>query len=58
MKRMLLAVALAAGLVVVGATVPRSRSADVPPKKGEFAATTIDLGAVVSDVEKAVKFYT
>ena len=25
---------------------------------GEFARSTIDLGVVVSDVEKAVKFYT
>jgi lactoylglutathione lyase len=28
------------------------------PKKGEFSSTTIDLGVVVSDVEKSVKFYT
>lgn len=26
--------------------------------KGEFSSTTIDLGTVVSDVEKSVKFYT
>jgi catechol 2,3-dioxygenase-like lactoylglutathione lyase family enzyme len=29
-----------------------------PPKKGEFARTTIDLGVIVSDVEKSAKFYT
>lgn len=28
------------------------------PKKGEFSSTTIDLGVVVGDVEKSVKFYT
>jgi lactoylglutathione lyase len=28
------------------------------PKKGEFTSTTIDLGVVVGDVEKSVKFYT
>jgi catechol 2,3-dioxygenase-like lactoylglutathione lyase family enzyme len=34
------------------------RAADEPKKSGEFASTTIDLGVVVADVEKSVKFYT
>ena len=33
-----------------------ARAQDEP--EGEFARTTIDLGVVVSDVEKAAKFYT
>ncbi len=32
--------------------------ADEPKKSGEFASATIDLGVVVGDVEKSVKFYT
>jgi len=50
---------LSAGLVALFVTTlfvaatPRSRLAE-----GEFARTTIDLGVVVSDVEKSVEFYT
>ena len=29
-----------------------------PKKVSEFASTTIDLGVVVADIEKSVKFYT
>ena len=57
MKWKLLALAATAGLVAAVVTLPRLNSADAP-KKGAFATTTIDLGMVVSDVDKAVKFYT
>ncbi len=33
-------------------------SVNAQDKKGEFSSTTIDLGVVVSNVEKSVKFYT
>lgn len=46
---------LAPALLLVAAT--QSLAADAK-KGGEFSSTTIDLGVVVSDVEKAVKFYT
>jgi catechol 2,3-dioxygenase-like lactoylglutathione lyase family enzyme len=45
-------------LIAIGVclgNLPRTISDE---KKSEFASTTIDLGTVVSDVEKAVKFYT
>jgi catechol 2,3-dioxygenase-like lactoylglutathione lyase family enzyme len=51
----LLTVAFAAGLFAL--TRP-AVSADPEPAKSEFASTTIDLGVVVADVEKSVKFYT
>ncbi|MCE9530991.1 MAG: VOC family protein [Planctomycetes bacterium] len=42
-------------LVVFSTCVLR---ADEPKKTGEFASTTIDLGVVVGDIEKSVKFYS
>jgi len=33
-------------------------NAEEPKKSTEFASTTIDLGLVVGDIEKSVKFYT
>ena len=41
-------------LAVVAMLPRRSRAADV----NNFASQTVDLGIVVSDVAKAVKFYT
>lgn len=39
--------------------VPTMRSApDAPKPAGEFASTTIDLGVVVSDINRSAKFYT
>ena len=35
-----------------------SLTANAEEEQGEFARTTIDLGVVVSDVERSVKFYT
>lgn len=37
-------------------SLPYSESQDA--KKSEFSSTTIDLGTVVADLEKSVKFYT
>mgnify|MGYP001126633644 CR=1 FL=1 len=45
------AVLAMAGLFVVAGAQPQE-------DKAEFSRTTIDLGVVVSDVEKAAKFYT
>ena len=33
-------------------------AAEEQPDKAQFSQTTIDLGVVVSDIEKAVRFYT
>lgn len=44
---------IAIGLVFLLAATSWCRAAD-----GEFARKTIDLGCVVSDIEKSVKFYT
>lgn len=46
-----IAVSVIAGVFVLAAARPESGTA-------EFSRTTIDLGVVVSDVEKAAKFYT
>jgi len=46
-----LVVCLAVSCFIAGAAKPNSG-------KAEFARTTIDIGVVVSDVEKAAKFYT
>lgn len=43
---------------VLAATVVMVRAQAVSAAESEFAATTIDLGVVVSDVDKAVAFYT
>ncbi|MEN6427717.1 MAG: VOC family protein [Phycisphaerales bacterium] len=51
-RTVLLIVAVAfAGVLAVSA-------AQKQPEKAQFSRTTIDLGVVVSDVEKAVTFYT
>ena len=47
---------MAAALLTASTSIPLF--ADEPKKSGEFSSTTIDLGVVVSDVEKSVKFYT
>ena len=44
--------------VLLAALTSFPLQAEEPKKTGEFASTTIDLGVVVSDVEKSVKFYT
>ncbi len=49
-------IVLAAACALIAWGVVRSATAAEPG--GEFARTTIDLGMVVSDVDKAVKFYT
>lgn len=46
-----IAASVIAGVFVLAAARPESGTA-------EFSRTTIDLGVVVSDVEKAAKFYT
>jgi len=48
-----LSIALMLGTTLAAAS---ARAQDEPD--GEFARTTIDLGVVVSDVEKSAKFYT
>jgi len=45
----LVIVSLGAGLLLAGAATPASKEA--------FSRTTIDIGIVVSDVEKSAKFY-
>ena len=59
--RKMLGVAVLAGAVVGGMFLTRAQSADDKkggPKSGEFASTTIDVGMVVGDVDRAAKFYT
>jgi catechol 2,3-dioxygenase-like lactoylglutathione lyase family enzyme len=48
---------LVAAGVVAGILVMATAEQNAAPK-GEFARTTIDIGVVVSDVEKATAFYT
>jgi hypothetical protein len=48
---LLIAAGIVAGILVIGA-------AGQEGAKSEFSRTTIDIGMVVSDVEKAAKFYT
>jgi lactoylglutathione lyase len=48
---LLIAAVALAGVLAVSA-------AQKQPEKAQFSRTTIDLGVVVSDVDKAVKFYT
>jgi len=48
---LLIAAGILAGVLVIGA-------AGQGDAKSEFSRTTIDVGMVVSDVEKAAKFYT
>lgn len=47
----LMVVCIVAGLLAAGAAAPGAG-------KGAFTRTTIDIGVVVSDVEKSAKFYT
>ena len=56
MLRKSLLVLFVLSLVGLGWVLPRGNSAD--PKASEFLSTTIDLGVLVSDIEKSVKFYT
>ena len=51
---LLVAVWSVAGVLMLSAAEKRTKRQE----KAEFARTTIDLGLIVSDVEKAVKFYT
>ena len=53
-KQMAGTVVILAVVVVIGATL----HAEPAGPSGEFSRTTIDVGTVVSDVEKAVEFYT
>lgn len=47
------------GMALVLLAVGTAGTTAEEPKKGsEFSSTTIDLGMVVGDVEKSVKFYT
>src|SRR5205823_2614346 len=48
---------LLAGLVAAGAALTKRATADAAKSEGEFARTTIDLGVVVSDVDKSAAFY-
>jgi catechol 2,3-dioxygenase-like lactoylglutathione lyase family enzyme len=57
-RHALLMSSLAAAILAVG-SLPDARAADnSPAPKAEFGRTTIDLGVVVSNLDKAVKFYT
>ncbi|MBN1343406.1 MAG: VOC family protein [Phycisphaerae bacterium] len=51
------AVALAGSLLALGLAVQRALAA-TENRPSAFASTTIDIGVVVSDVEKAAAFYT
>lgn len=52
-------VAFVAFVAALAFVVPAMRSApDAPKPAGEFASTTIDLGVVVSDINRSAKFYT
>ena len=44
--------------LMLGTTLPAASARAQDEPDGEFARTTIDLGVVVSDVEKSAKFYT
>lgn len=54
-SRLILILSILCGCLVLGGSVHVARAQD---ETKLFSKTTIDLGVVVSDVEKAVKFYT
>ena len=54
----LIAVASYAAILFLATSGLKAAEPKGAETKGPFARTTVDLGVVVSDVEKAVKFYT
>jgi lactoylglutathione lyase len=57
-QRLLLVLALAVAVGLFALSRGPSRAAREDKPASEFARTTIDLGVVVSDVDRAAKFYT
>ena len=51
-------ITLFGAIFVLCALIGGANTRSAPATQAEFTRTTVDLGAVVSDVEKAVKFYT
>lgn len=58
MRRTALAVLAAVPLGVAILLLARPATSADPEPKGEFSSSVIDLGVVVSDLEKSAKFYT